>query len=195
LSTIPIRLPVPPARITDGCVQIQPNCYFVGTANKDDSTFSISDKVYDRAITIDFENRNTPFALKEKTEPIKLSASALQSMYEKAVAVKENKLSAVDLKKFETISSFVYENFDVTVGNRIMTQIETLVPVYIACGGKKEEILDYMFARKVISKLEGRFEEYVKNALKQLLSLINKTYGVGVFKYTEREINGLIRKL
>ena len=186
---------VPPARIADGCVQIKPNSYFVGTANKDDSTFSISDKVYDRAITIDFDNRNTPFTVKEKAGTIKLSASALQSMYDKALARKENKLTALDMKKFELISSFVYDNFDVTIGNRIMTQIENLVPVYIACGGKKEEILDFMFARKVLSKLEGRFEEYVKNALKQLLALINKTYGAGVFKHSEKEINGLIRKL
>ena len=186
---------VPPARIADGCVQIKPNSYFVGTANKDDSTFSISDKVYDRAITIDFDNRNTPFTVKEKAGTIKLSASALQSMYDKALSRKENKLTALDMKKFELISSFVYDNFDVTIGNRIMTQIENLVPVYIACGGKKEEILDFMFARKVLSKLEGRFEEYVKNALKQLLVLINKTYGAGVFKHSEKEINGLIRKL
>jgi len=186
---------VPPARIADGCVQIKPNSYFVGTANKDDSTFSISDKVYDRAITIDFDNRNTPFIAKEKSGTIKLSASALQNMYDKALSRKENKLTALDMKKFELISSFVYDNFDVTIGNRIMTQIENLVPVYIACGGKKEEILDFMFARKVLSKLEGRFEEYVKNALKQLLALINKTYGAGVFKQSEKEINGLIRKL
>ena len=53
----------------------------------------------------------------------------------------------------------------------------------------------FLFARKVLSKLEGRFEEYVKNALKQLLTLINKTYGAGVFKHSEKEINGLIRKL
>ena len=186
---------VPPARIADGCVQIQPNSYFVGTANKDDSTFSISDKVYDRAITIDFDNRNTPFAVKEKVATVKLSASALQAMYDKAVVNKENRMTSADMKKFETITSFVYENFDVTIGNRIMTQIETLVPVFVACGGKKEEILDFLFARKVLSKLEGRFEEYVKNALKQLLTLINKTYGAGVFKHSEKEINGLIRKL
>ena len=186
---------VPPARITDGCVQIMPNCYFVGTANKDDSTFSIADKVYDRAITIDFDYRNNPFAVKEKAAPIKLSASKLQELFNRAGSVKENQMTEADYKKFETLTEFVYDQFDVTFGNRILTQIETLVPVYIACGGKKEEILDFLFARKVLSKLEGRFEEYVKNALKQLLTLINKTYGANVFTRSEKAINGLIRKL
>ena len=186
---------VPPARITDGCVQITPNCYFVGTANKDDSTFSIADKVYDRAITIDFEYRNKPFTVEEKVAPVKLSASKLQELYTKAAGAKENAMTEADYKKFEALTEFVYDQFDITFGNRILTQIETLVPVYIACGGRKEEILDFLFARKVLAKIEGRFEEYVKNALKQLLVLINKTYGANVFVRSEKAINSLIRKL
>ena len=186
---------VPPAKIDNGFIQITPNCYFVGTANKDDSTFSISDKVYDRAITIDFENRNKSFEVDEEVSQIKLSASKLQELYDKALAVKENALTAEDYRKFDSLTQFVYEQFDLTFGNRIKTQIDNLVPVYLACGGKKEEILDFMFERKVLSKLEGRFEEYVKGALKQLLALINKTYGPNVFVRSEKTINSLIRKL
>jgi hypothetical protein len=186
---------VPPAKIDNGFIQITPNCYFVGTANKDDSTFSISDKVYDRAITIDFENRNKSFDVEEQVSKIKLSASKLQELYDNALSVKENTLTQEDYNKFELLTSFVYEQFDLTFGNRIKTQIDNLVPVYLACGGKKEEILDFMFERKVLAKLEGRFEEYVKGALKQLLALINKAYGPNVFVRSERTINNLIRKL
>ena len=186
---------VPPAKIEDGFIQITPNCYFVGTANKDDSTFSISDKVYDRAITIDFDDRNKYFEVEEQVSKIKLSASKLQELYDSALAVESNKLTEEDNKKFESLTNFVYEQFDLTFGNRIKTQIDNLVPVYLACGGKKEEMLDFMFERKVLSKLEGRFEEYVKGALKQLLALINKTYGPNVFVRSEKTINSLIRKL
>ena len=186
---------VPPAKIEDGFVQITPNCYFVGTANKDDSTFSISDKVYDRAITIDFDNRNKQFEVEEEVSKITLSASKLQELYDEALAVEENKLTDEDYKKFDSLTGFVYDQFDLTFGNRIKTQIDNLVPVYLACGGKKEEILDFMFERKVLSKLEGRFEEYVKGALKQLLALINRTYGPNVFVRSEKTINSLIRKL
>ena len=41
-----------------------------------------------------------------------------------------------DYEKFETITEFIYEKFDLTFGNRILNQIEVLVPTYIACGGK-----------------------------------------------------------
>lgn len=186
---------VPPEQIADGNVQIMPNCYFVGTANKDDSTFSIADKVYDRAITLDFDYRNKPFKVTEETPTISLSSSKLQALYEEAIANEENQLTDEDRAKLDQLSSFVYEQFDVAFGNRIMNQIEKLVPTLIACGGTKEEALDFVFARKVLVKLEGRFEEYVKGALNQLLQLLHQIYGPGVFKHSEKEIRNLIRKL
>ena len=186
---------IPPAKLENGNISILNNAYFVGTANKDDSTFSIADKVYDRAITIDFENRNAPFEVKEKTNKIHLSASKRHSLYENALLIKENKMSDEDYNKFEVITNFIYDEFDVTFGNRILTQIDTLVPTFIACGGKKEDALDFILSRKLLAKLEGRFEEYVKNSLKRLLVLIEKTYGKNVFARSEKEINKLIRKL
>ena len=186
---------LPPAKIEDGYIQIMPNCYFVGTANKDDSTFSIADKVYDRAITMEFDYRNKPFTPEGNSEQMTVSSSYLQGLYEEAFKVKENCLNEYDLAKFETLTEFVYDQFSITFGNRIMAQIEKLVPAYVACGGKKEEALDFIFARKVLSKVDGRFEEYVKGALKQLLALIHKTYGAGVFKRSERAITQLIKRL
>lgn len=186
---------IPPAKLPNGNIQILNNAYFVGTANKDDSTFSIADKVYDRAITIDFDNRNIPFEVKEEVSTINLSKSKLHELFDNAFNNKENKMTANDYRKFQIITDFIYEEFDVTFGNRILTQIDVLVPTFVACGGKKEDALDFILARKVISKLEGRFEEYVKNALKRLISLIEKTYGATSFKKSIKEINGLIRKL
>ena len=185
----------PPHKLEGGVLQITENCYFVGTANKDDSTFSIADKVYDRAITIDFDYRNKPFNVVGESEKINLSASHLRGLYDEAINNKDFQMTEEDFAKFERVTDFVYENLEITFGNRIMNQIETIVPAYIACGGEKEEILDFLFARKIIAKVEGRFEEYVKGNLKQLLQLLAKTYGQGVFKRSERVINTLIRRL
>ena len=76
-----------------------------------------------------------------------------------------------------------------------MMQIEKLVPIYVACGGSKEEALDFIFSRKVLAKIDGRFEEYVKGALKQLLTLMHQTYGAGVMARSEKAILTLIKKL
>ena len=186
---------VSPTKLIDGNLQVTPNSFFIGTANKDDSTFSIADKVYDRSITVDFQTKNEPFSVKEEVEPIHLSYSKLSSLFRDASAIEENHLTKEDLQKFNSVTDYIYEEFDVAFGNRILNQIETIVPLYIALGGKKEEILDFMLTRKVLCKLEGRFEDFVKPALKNLLVLLDKTYGKGDFPNSAAYINKLIKKL
>lgn len=186
---------IPPVKLNQGLIQIPNNSFFIGTANKDDSTFTITDKVYDRAITIDFDDRNQPFKVDGDVATINLSNSTLQSLYKEAKANEAYQLSSKDMMQFETITNFIKEQFDITFGNRILTQIEDIVPIYVACGGKKEEALDFILSRKVISKIEGRFEDYVKNALKELLTLINKTYGEHTLKRCEQTINSILRRL
>lgn len=186
---------IPPSKLDEGYLKIPTNSYFVGTANKDDSTFSISDKVYDRAITMFFDNRNEPFEVKEDVAPIKLSASKLQSLYQEALNNKQSLLKKADYQKLMKITDFIYDEFDVTFGNRILNQIETIVPVFVACGGTKESALDFLLSRKLLAKLEGRFEEYVKASLKRLLELINQTYGSGVLPRSTHIINNLIKRL
>ena len=186
---------VPPAKLDNGYIQIPTNSFFIGTANKDDSTFSISDKVYDRANTIFFDNRNEPFSVNGDASAIKLSSSKLQELYSEAINNKANSLTKVDLKKFYKITNYIYDTFDVTFGNRILNQIEKIVPTYVSCGGKKEEAIDFILSRKLISKLDGRFEEYIKPSLKKLLDLLDDNYGKGTMVYSEKVINTLIKKL
>lgn len=186
---------IPPAKLDDGVIQIPNNVYFVGTANKDDSTFTITDKVYDRAITIDFDNRNDAFNVNGDASTINLSRSVLAKLYQEAKNNKSYQMTDNDYQKFQTISDYIYDQFDITFGNRILNQISELVPVFVSCGGTKEEALDFLLSRKVISKIEGRFEEYVKNALRELLNLIHKTYGKDVLKRSEKTIQNLMRRL
>ncbi len=184
-----------PEHLEDGVLQIPENTYFIGTANKDESTYTITDKVYDRAITIDFDDRNEPFAVSGDSDKISLSYARLQELFSDAINNESNQLSMDEYKKFKTLTDFTYDMFDITFGNRIMRQIQLFVPVFVACGGEKNDALDFMFARKVVSKLEGRFEDYVKEGLIDLKALIVKTYGENSFPQTSHMIDKLIRKL
>jgi 5-methylcytosine-specific restriction endonuclease McrBC GTP-binding regulatory subunit McrB len=186
---------VPPAKLNDGFLQIPANVYFVGTANKDDSTFTITDKVYDRAITIDFDNRNDAFKVTGEAGRVHISYSHLQGLFDTALADVDCQMTKKDLEKLEIITDFIYEKFDITFGNRILTQIMNIVPVFMACGGKKEDALDFLLSRKVISKVEGRFEDYVKGALKELVALMEKTYGAGVLKRSEKTATSIMKRL
>lgn len=186
---------IPPAKLDNGDLRIPSNSYFVGTANKDDSTFTITDKVYDRAITIDFDNLNTPFKVEGEAGVINLSDSELKKLYQTALANEAYQLTKADLDKFNAICNFIFDQFDIAFGNRILNQIMSVVPVFVACGGTKEDAIDFLLSRKVISKIEGRFEEYVKGALKDLLALIEKTYGPAVLKRSEKTIQSIMRRL
>lgn len=184
-----------PEHLTDGVLKIPNNTYFIGTANKDESTFTITDKVYDRAITIDFDDRNEPFSVTGDSDKVTLSYEHLQELFASAIADEENQLTMEDYKTFKTLTDYTYDRFDLTFGNRIMRQIQLFVPVFVACGGKKEDALDFMFARKVVSKLEGRFEDYIKEGLLNLKTLIVKNYGENAFPQTNHLIDKFIRKL
>ena len=184
-----------PMHLDNGVLNISPTTWFIGTANKDDSTYTITDKVYDRAITISFDDRNEPFEVEGEVKKIRLSYDKLISLFKDAQSKKENQFLKEDYLKFKKLTDFTYDTFDITFGNRILHQIELLVPVYVACGGKKEEALDFIFARKIIYKLNGRFEDYIKNGLNELLKLIEETYGKDSFINTKHEISRLLRKL
>lgn len=193
-----MQLPVgflPPVRLDDGYVRIPTNSFFVGTANKDDSTFSIADKVYDRSIPIEFDNRNDYFEAESNSEPITLGMGRLKALFDAAQGDASNQFTREDAARYARVTDFIYEEFDVAFGNRVLNQIAALVPVYIACGGTKEEVLDFILARKVLVKLEGRFEDYVKEGLKQVKALLQSVYGAGVFQRSEKALDTLIKKL
>lgn len=186
---------IPPFKLEDGKIQIPANSYFVGTANKDDSTFTITDKVYDRAITMEFLDKNAPFAVLEDTGKITLSASKLHSLYKQAMSDPTSVMLQSDFVKLNTVCDYVYDKFGIAIGNRIINQITNIVPVFVACGGTKETAIDYMISKKLVSKIEGRFEEYIKDALRGLLDLLSATYGTGVMALTERTANNIIKTL
>lgn len=186
---------VPPAKLDKGLVSIPSSCYFIGTANQDDSTFSIADKVYDRAITIDFLDRSAPFVPEGDGEKIVLSSSALKKLFADAMNDPSFAFTSSDYKTFSSISDYIYDEFGVAFGNRILVQMEKMVPVFLACGGKKESILDFFLSRKVLSKLEGRFEDNVKPGLEHILEMIASSYGEGNFPLSEAMIKRMIKRL
>lgn len=186
---------VAPVHLSHGVLNIPENTYFVGTANKDDSTYLITDKVYDRAMVLDFEDRNEPFEVVGDANPINLSFDRFTTLLNEAKENDEYKFTKEDYDKFYKICEFTYDTFDITFGNRIMNQIKDFVPCFIATGGSKNEALDLMFAKKILRKLEGHYESYIYNGLIKLESLINKVYGKGEFKVTERAINNLLKKV
>lgn len=184
-----------PAKLDECSVVIPGNVWFIGTANKDDSTFTVTDKVYDRAVVIDFSHRNESRVINRVIPPIHIGVEKLQALFESAIANPDYNLSRADLDKFSVLTKFVLEEFDINFGNRVLNQILRFTPVYVACGGTSAKALDLMFSRKVLRKLEGRFDDGIKPKLVKLEKLILQQYSKTDFSSSLETIARLKRKL
>ena len=138
-----------PKLLNNGQLRLAKNMWFIGTANNDDSTFAISDKVYDRAMIINLDTKAEPFEA-PKTAPVKISCEHLERIME--TAKKDFTISRRNLNRIKKLDSYMIANFHLTFGNRIMKQIKTYVPVFVACGGDELEAIDDILSRKVMRK-------------------------------------------
>ena len=163
-----------PKNLRDGKLLIPQNTWYVGTANNDDTTFAVSDKVYDRALTINIDSKGIPFDAPD-TEPARLSYTYLNSLYEKAIA--ENAVDQRYLDLIEQLDDYVIKKFRVAFGNRIMKQLKIFVPVYVACGGTVLEGIDHILATKVFRKFESLNLSLIRDEIKGLINYLNTLFG------------------
>ena len=163
-----------PARLRDGRIKLPVNMWFVGTANNDDSTFAISDKVYDRAMVLDLDRKSERFTA-PPTKPLPLSAERFFRLAEEAT--KTYAVSSRNRKRLQMLDQYMIEHFHITFGNRIMKQIHTYIPVFIACGGDELVALDDILAKKVIRKLETQNPIYLRGAADGLLAYLDDLFG------------------
>ena len=179
-----------PKNLIGGKLLIPQNVIFFGTANNDDSTFTISDMVYDRAISLFFDDKGRPFEA-EMQEPLSIPYSQIESLY--AEAKKQFAISEQMLDKFEDLDNFVIRKFKLAFGNRIMKQLETFVPTYIACGGTEVEAFDFIFTNKILKKFESLNIAFLKDELGDLSNYLDKLFGKGKFPKAQEYIKTLLK--
>ena len=190
IDLIPAPMANDPVNVKEGKLLIPQNVIFFGTANNDDSTFTISDKVYDRAISIFFDDKGRPFEAANQ-EPISVPYAQLRKLYDDAV--NQFPISDDMLKKFDTLDNFVIKKFKLAFGNRILKQLDTFIPVYVGCGGTEVDGFDFIFTNKVLKKFESLNIAFLKDELKELDAQLDKLYGKGNFKMAHAYIEGLLK--
>ena len=179
-----------PAKIIDGKILVPQNVWFVGTANRDDSTYTITDKVYDRAISIEMNHR-APFIDAPYTEQIDMTYDYFAELCAKGI--ENNPISNKSLEKLSKLDDFVADKFKITFGNRILKQIKMFVPAFVACGGDEIEGLDYIVFRKIFRKFETLNIAFLKDEIAQLISLLEKLFGKGAFAESIQYLQELSR--
>ena len=177
-----------PIQLVGGKIKLPDNMWFVGTANNDDSTFSISDKVYDRAMILNLDQKCEEFTA-PKTKQVHISAERFMDLVREAE--KEYALTKRNQRRLEKLDKYMIENFGITFGNRIMKQIKTYIPVYVACGGEELEALDDILAKKVMRKLEMQNPVYVRNAAEGFCNRLDELFGQDKMKLCKAVIHRL----
>ncbi len=171
-------LPEDPQNLSNGKLVVPQNLWFIGTANRDDSTFTITDKVYDRAMPIVI-NVKHEFIDAPMTDNIVLSYEYLDNLFK--AAENDYPMSPKMADNLSKLDLFITAKFNVTFGNRIMKQIKQFIPVYVACGRSEVEGLDYMVATKIIRKFEALNLSFLHEEMDELIILMERLFGKGAF--------------
>lgn len=168
-----------PVHLDGGCLQIPQNVWYIGTINNDDSTFSVSDKVYDRAFVINLDTKGVPFDAPQ-TDGKRIAYSYVEGLYEEAQ--RNHPVSAQVLENIGKLDLYVIEKFRIAFGNRIMKQLKQFVPVYVACGGSEIDAVDYMLATKVFRKFESLNLSLIRDEIRGLIAMLDSLFGKGNMK-------------
>lgn len=165
-------------------IRVTDNIWFIGTANQDESTFEISDKVYDRAQVVSLNRKGVSEGKYANTEKKYISVTNLIKLFESAINAYKEKAEVE--ARLEELDAVLMDKFDISFGNRIVTQTVDFAAVFTAAGGSLEDALDYQIStkilRKVISSDDGE----------AFLELLDATKD---YKETQRLINKRIKDL
>ena len=181
-----------PKLLKKGQLKLPENMWFIGTANNDDSTFAISDKVYDRAMIMNLDKKTQVFYA-EDTDGVKITYERFMELIKKAK--KDYGITGRKMRQIKELDKYMMEHFHITFGNRIMKQLKEYVSAYISCGGTEEEAIDDMVAKKIMRKLETQNPVYVRNSIDGLCATIEEVFGQDKMELTKEYLRHLERTI
>ena len=162
-------------------LRIHKNVWFVGTANKDESTFEITDKVYDRAQVLSLDKKGEPESYNNVIQK-RIDIETLDGLFENAIKGFKGQTKAVE-ERLNLLDDLLIKYFDTSFGNRIVQQTIDFAAVFTASGGKPENALDYQISTKILRKVITsddiialrKFQEFsMENNYGKTYSLIEK---------------------
>ena len=181
-----------PKLLYKGKLRLPINMWFVGTANNDDSTFAISDKVYDRAMVLNLDTKAEVFEGEDVGNTL-ISIDHLYDLFKKAQ--KEFEISDRNLRRIKKLDKYMVDTFHITFGNRIMKQIKAYVPVLVSCGGTELDAIDDILSRKVLRKLESKNPVYVRSQSEALTNYIDDLFGADKMPLCKEAIKQIIQNV
>ena len=155
-------------------LQTPGNMWYIGTINNDDSTFAVTDKVYDRAMPIDINDKGQVFEPID-TDAMNINSSYLEGLFADAKA--KYPLTSEMEQKINDMDDYVIKHFRIAFGNRIVKQMKDFVATYVACGGTEVDGVDYYIARKILRKFEQLNLAYIRDEIDPFIDFLDKSFG------------------
>ncbi len=179
IELVPSVWDTDPKKLIGGKLQIPGNMWYIGTINNDDSTFAVTDKVYDRAMPIDINDKGQVFEPID-TDSMNINSSYLEGLF--AQAKQRHPLTDEMSKKIDDMDDYVIKHFRIAFGNRIVKQMKDFVATFVECGGREVDGVDYYIARKILRKFEQLNLAYIRDELDGFIEYLDKSFGKENFK-------------
>ncbi len=154
-------------------IRVTDNIWFIGTANRDESTFEISDKVYDRAQVVSLNRKGASEGNYTPTSAKYISVDKLDSLFQEAI--QNNKYTKAAAERLDALDAVLMEKFDLSFGNRIVTQTINFVGVFTAAGGTLDSALDYQISTKILRKVITSDDEEALLELQEVVAAYPET--------------------
>ena len=174
IELVPSSWDTDPKKLEAGKLHIPGNMWYIGTINNDDSTFAVTDKVYDRAMPIDINDKGQVFEPID-TDSMNINSSYLEGLFAKAK--QEHPLTDGMSEKINSMDDYVIKHFRIAFGNRIVKQMKDFVATYVACGGTEVDGVDYYIARKILRKFEQLNLAYIRDEIDPFIEFLDKEFG------------------
>lgn len=149
----------PPSLFREGSkLPIQPNLWFVGTANHDETTMDFADKTYDRSHVMEFPHRPERFDVNKPSPRPPVSVVALRKAFRTAIQQRSTAAEKVIGFLDSNVRDPLARDFEVGWGPRLERQVRHYVPVVAAAGGTVGEATDHVLAMRLLRKLRNRHD-------------------------------------
>ncbi|MER2126541.1 hypothetical protein [Solibacillus sp.] len=171
-------------------LRIPPNVFFIGTINEDESTYTLSDKIYDRAQVLDFQA-----ALSNKVgdmERIEAMPSVSFSDFKAAMATIQKVDVTQQSRPLQEVLQILSEQLYLEIGNRPRRHMRTFMQTYAANNWNVKEAIDLQIVSKIVPKIMPSYDEEFELAMDAIIRLA-EAQKVGATSSTIRAIEKVKR--
>lgn len=148
--------PAPRGLVDGRGLRLPRNAWFVGTANKDETTLELAPKTYDRAHVQELPRKHRTFDIRnvDAIEPI--LREVLDKAFDDAAEQRETEAHAVLAFLNGRVGELLANRFDVQWGNRLEQHALRFVPVVLEAGGNMAEAADHLLTTRLLRQIVDR---------------------------------------